>query len=103
MFNLFDCLTGKDYSFVVKEFNLLEVLKMIHISKPNRILSDGFISIKNKSIEVENNEECYVEKISTRLTNKEWDNLLHLCVKQNYKLIVKDEPDVMYFTKVEES
>ncbi len=107
MFNIFDGLTKKDYHFVVKEFNLIEVIKMMHtaISNQNYIFGLGSspMTILNNGIEVVENQECYIERLNVNLTTKGWNTLIDLCRKQNYKLVVKNEPNVMYFTKTEES
>lgn len=90
----FDRFTAKSHYFIVKENNLIEVMKLF-----NTALFAGYYK---GGMNVSNLGE-HEWFIRVDLTKKQWQALLVECKNKNYQLVIKEEPDKMYFTKVEGS
>lgn len=98
-----DNFTDKEYHFTVDSKYINSILNMINSSTAHRKLFD-----KNKIIT--NNMEIYstideknniIYNIRINLKKSEWTNLLSQCSLLNYQLIVKEDKDIMCFTKKE--
>ena len=96
MIKLFNNFTTKKHDFIVKEENLIEVMKMIQLT-----LCIG------SSIERMSLEQCDYNigdgswSIRVNLNEDQWHVLLCECKKSNYQLLVKSNPNQMYFYKKE--
>lgn len=90
MDKLFDRFTGERRQFIVKENDLVEVMNMLNTS----ILT----GCKRSDIAVNKREEAGWF-INTDLTKNQWRGLLIECKNKKYQLVIKDDPDRMYFIK----
>lgn len=98
MIKLFDRFTIKRRQFIVKEKNMIEVLKMFQTALNNGYRTGG-LSVGDCCCA----EESDLWYIHTNLTDNQWRGLLEECKNKNYQLVIKNNPNVMYFTKVKES
>lgn len=93
---LFDSFTSKKHDFMVKEKDMIEVMNMIQLT-----LNTG---CRNSSMNIGRCDWGYdsnVWFIHVDLTDDQWNVLLNECKDKKYQLIVKDNPNEMYFTKIE--
>lgn len=81
MCNLLDRFTGEVRNFKVKSEDMIEVMDM-------------FPSIEMKVNKV---GETGLWRISACLTNNQWCTLLKECKDKNYKLVIRDTANDMYF------
>ena len=95
---IFDCFTVEERHFIVKEKNLIEVMKMIQLALSNGYRT-GNMSVGNCGCA----EESDVWFIHVSLTNNKWRMLLKECKDKKYQLVIKEDPNDMYFTKIGES
>ena len=91
---LFDRFTVKNRNFVAKESNLIEVMKMF-----NAALFAGYY---RGGMTVNKGEE-HEWLVQVNLSNYQWRALLEECKNKKYQLVIKDNPDKMYFAKMEGS
>ena len=98
MLKLFDVFTIKKRQFIVKEKDMLEVLKMFQTA-----LADGYRTGGLSVGDCGCAKETDLWYIHTSLTDNQWKGLLNGCKNNNYQLVIKNSPNVMYFTKVKES
>lgn len=98
MMNVFDRFTVKKRHFIVKENNMVETLKMIQSAKSEGYYAGG-INVGNCGWAEE--PDSWFAHVN--LTNNQWKSLLEQCKANNYQLVIKENPEDMYFTKVEGS
>lgn len=102
MLKVFDRFTAKRRYFVVKEKNLVEVMKMfdeaMFISYISKFHTND-MTVGNCRL-VGEHDAWFVH---VNLTNKQWLVLLKECKEKEYKLVIKDQADKMYFEKSKES
>lgn len=96
MLKIFDVFTTKSYHFIVKEINMVEIMNMVHSAKSVSYDAD-IIFVGKCRMEDETN----LWFIDTNLTTNQWCALLEECKKNKYTLIIKDDPNRMYFAKTE--
>lgn len=104
MTKVFDALTSKERDFLVKEENLLEVLRMIQIGLSNGMIGSLMELKVNKHL-FEKTKELVVYDLTVQLTKNQWRSLLILCKDKKYKLLMDDAEDKnrLLFVKHEES
>lgn len=98
MLKVFDIFTIKRRYFVVEEKNMVEAMRMIQSA-----LSTGY---HKEGMNVGNcgwAEEANKWFIHVNLTNNQWQSLLGECKNKKYQLVIKENPNDMYFTKIEGS
>ena len=95
---LFDKFTVKKRYFVVKEKNMIEVMNMVQSALSAGYSTGGMNVGKSELV-----EESNLWSIHINLTGNQWRALLESCKGGNYQLVIKDNPDKMYFTKIEGS
>ena len=83
MNGLFDKFTSKRRDFMVKEDNMVEVLKMFPPTEMN----------------IGHAGESDLWFVHADITDNQWCNLLEGCANKKYKLVIKDVPNRMYFEK----
>lgn len=94
MMKFFDRFTAKSHYFVVKENDLIEVMKMFSTALFAGYYKGG-MNVGNLG-----DHEWFIQ---VDLTNNQWRALLVECKNKKYQLVIKEDPDKMYFTKMEES
>lgn len=95
---LFDVFTIKKRNFIVKEKDMIEVLNMIQSGKSEGYCT-GQINVGNSG----STEGTDLWFIHVYLTDKQWKGLLIECKNKKYQLVIKENPNDMYFTKMEGS
>ena len=95
---VFDVFTVKSYQFMVKENSMVEIMNMIQSAKSVGYRTDG-MSVGDCGLA----EETGHWYINTNLTTNQWCALLECCKNKKHQLVIKDDPNRMYFTKVKES
>lgn len=98
MIRIFDSFTSKEYDFIVEEKDMVEMMKMIRTSKSIGCRTDMIFVGNSKS-----DEESNHWFINTNLTTNQWCEFLKQCEERKYQLVIKDDPNRMYFTKVKGS
>lgn len=91
----FDKFTGKERCFIMKEEQLLEIIKMIDVALGDKYFTQG---MKVNNCRKANEPDLW--SIDVDLTNNQWQTLLSKCKEKKYMLIIKDDPDRMYFKKI---
>lgn len=81
---IFERFMKKDYKFLIKEENLLEVIKMIQ----NSLNEDEEMIMKKFDFKLIFNDEDYMELMEVDFNTSQWCSLLKECKNNNYKLIV---------------
>lgn len=102
MLKIFDVFTSQRRYFIVKEDNLIEILKMVNEAQSGNPFSKYY----NNDMTIGNCrwvEEPELWFIHIYLTNNQWNKLLEECKNKNYKLVIKDKENRMYFEKQEGS
>ena len=98
MIKLFDRFTIKKRHFIVKEKDTIEVLKMIQSAKTEGYYA-GCMNVGNCGWA----EESDSWFIHVSLTDIQWKELLKECKDKKYQLVIKENPEDMYFVKIEGS
>jgi len=98
MLKVFDRLTIKKHCFVVRKEDLIEIMSMIQRSIFTNYFTES-MAVRNGGKDVETDNWI----INVNLTNLQWKAMLQECKEKKYQLIIKDDPDKKYFTKVKES
>ena len=98
MINLFDKFTVKRRYFIVKEKNMIEVLKMIQTALSDGVPT-GCASVGNCGLA----KEPELWFVHVDLTTNKWRTLLKECKNKHYQLVIKESPENMYFEKIKES
>lgn len=98
MLKIIDMFTIKRRCFIVKEKNLIDVLKMFQAAFHAGYHAND-MSVGNCGW-AEESDSWYIH---TNLTNNQWRALLEGCKENNYRLVIKDNPDNMHFVKIKES
>lgn len=98
MIKIIDIFTVKRRCFIVKEKNLIEVMKMFSEAFHAGYRTDG-MTVGNCGW-AEETDSWYIH---ANLTNNQWRELLNKCKENNYRLVIKDNPDNMCFIKIKES
>lgn len=98
-----DRFTLKEYVFEIDEKNILEGWDMIMESIRDIGIIKSKMFDRDLVIRVSEYEGSNIisYKISVNLSNIEWNSLLKNCRKHKYQLLIKEDKDVMYFTKIE--
>ena len=94
MMKLFDSFTGGSRDFIVKESDLIELMNMLDSALTASYFKGGITVRKAKS-------NCW--NIDAFLTKNQWRAFLVDCKSKKYHLVIKDEPNKMYFVKGKES
>ncbi len=93
MIKLLDRFTIKRHYFVVKENDLIETMKMLNTALFNGYFKGGM------NVKKGDEKEWHIQ---VNLTKNQWEALLVECKNKKYQLVIKDDPDRMYFNKVKE-
>ena len=99
MMKIFDKFVFQRRYFVVMESEMIEVVKMVQLALMDGYCRDSSMSIGNCGWA--NEPDAWF--IHVTLSKHQWRTLLRECKNKKYQLVVKEEPDNMYFTKLEES
>lgn len=101
--NFCDNLTRKEYVFVSNKVSDKE----LYYNVPLVLIG---LSMKDKSLIHHQGIELHLSpkddnemEIRVSLTDNEWTDLLNLCKINDYKLVIKNDKNKMYFTKVKEA
>ena len=95
MIKIIDVFTRKSRHFIVKEMNMVEVMTMIDLAKGAGYDMDD-MSVSNCNF----TDKPGYWFINIKLTKNQWGTLLKECKEKQYHLVIKDDPDRMYFTKI---
>lgn len=98
MLRIFDVFTSKEYNFIVEEKNVVEMMKMIRAAKTTDCHTDMVFVGESKS--GEGSDHWF---LNTNLTTNQWCTFLEECKSKGYQLVIKDDPNRMYFTKAKGS
>lgn len=98
MIKIFNSFTTSKHQFIVREDNMIEVMNMIQLA-----IRTGCNMVSMQIRECDWVLDSGSWTIRVELTNDQWNVLLCECKKKNYQLMVKDNPNEMYFTKRKES
>lgn len=98
-----DRFTLKEYVFEIDEKNILEGWDMIMKSIRDIGIIKSKMFDRDLVIRVSEYEGSNIisYRISVNLSNIEWNSLLKSCKQHKYQLLIKEDRDVMYFTKIE--
>lgn len=98
-----DKFTMKGLEFTVDQNNSDEVINMIYhsidntnILKPKKYNRELILTVCDY-----NDDNILMYKIKVELSDREWCNLLKQCKDKSYQLIIKQNHDEMYFSKIE--
>ena len=95
MIKILDAFTAKSHQFVVKENDMIKVMHMIQKAKYAGFRTDGmYVGDCGFGEEL----KCWI--IHTNLTTNQWCALLEECKNEKYQLVIKDDPNNMYVTKI---
>ena len=96
MIKILDIFTIKSRHFVVKENDMIEVMRLIDAAQDVGYYTDR-MSVGNCRCA----DDLTLWYIEIRLTTNQWCSLLEKCKKKGYILVIKEDPESMYFTKTE--
>lgn len=92
---VFDVFTAKSYHFITKEKDMVNAIKLVQSAKSAGYNTDD-MSVGNCGL----SDEPENWSIRVNLTVNQWCSFLEECKHKGYQLVIKDDPDKMYFTKI---